>query len=204
MSDQLSALHRRKDKTIGFTESARQGRSASAGQKGDGTFSYTLNGSSPQGEEDTLSACRILVNKLNNAGGNWNQPTISEGIVDCQAVDSQRDDRKLYIQVVRANVDPELWKTLNREGKIERKGNSTALAEQIKSAIDTKAQKIAAANRPGLVLALDATRLPVLGFDAVFEAFCSKWSPWASTLGFNSVWLVGPDESLTWQLDTRS
>ena len=204
MSDHFSALHRRKNKNIGFRESARQGRSASADQGKNGTLSYTLNGSSPQGEEDTLSACRILVNKLNNAGGNWNQPTIGEGIVDCQAVDRQSDDRKLYIQVVRANVDTELWKTLNREGKIERKEDSATLAEQIKSAIDAKAQKVTEASRPGLVLALDATRLPVLGFDAVVEDFRSKWSAWASKLGFDSIWLVGPSESLTWQLDTRS
>jgi hypothetical protein len=64
MNAQVSALHQRKGKTIGFTESARQGRSASAGQSEDGALSCTLNGSSPQGEEDTLSTCRILVNKL--------------------------------------------------------------------------------------------------------------------------------------------
>lgn len=202
MSDHVSALHQRKSKTVGFRESARQGRTTSADQGKDGALSYRLNGSSPQGEEDTLSVCRILVNTLNNAGGNWNQPTIGEGIIDCQAVDRQCDERKLHIQVVRANVDTEFWKTLNLEGKIERKDNSRALVEQIKSAIDAKAQKIPEASRLGLVLALDATRLPALGFDAVVEDFSSKWSAWASTLGFDSVWLVGPSESLTWRLDT--
>jgi DNA-directed RNA polymerase subunit RPC12/RpoP len=201
MSDHVSALHQRKGKTIGFRESARQGRSASADQGEDGELSYTLNGSSPQGEEDTLLACRILVNKLNNVGGNWQPPTIGEGVIDCQAVDRQCKERKLYIQVVRANVDTELWKTLNLEGKIERRDNSTALAKQIKSAIEAKVQKVPTASRRGLVLALDATRLPALGFDAVVEDFHSKWSPWASALGFDSIWLVGPSESLTWQLD---
>jgi len=101
-------------------------------------------------------------------------------------------------------VDTELWKTLNLEGKIERKENSTVLAKQIKSAIEAKARKIPTASRPRLVLALDATRLPAMGFDAVVEDFRSKWSAWASKLGFGSIWLVGPSESLTWQLDTRS
>ena len=204
MNAQFSALHKRKDKIIGYRESARQGRSANADQGDDGALSYSINGSSPQGEEDTLSACKILVNTLNNAGGNWNQPSIGEGVVDCQTIDRQYNERKLYIQVVRANVDAELWKTLNLEGKVERKDNSTALAEQIKSAVEAKAQKISKENRRGLVLALDAARLPAMGFDAVVEDFRSKWSPWASALGFDSVWLVGPDESLTWQLDTQS
>lgn len=105
----VSALHKRKSKTIGFTESSRQGRSATAGQSENGTISYALNGSSPQGEEDTLSACRILVNKLNNTGANWNQPASGEGVVDCQATDRECTDRKLYIQLTRANVDTAQW-----------------------------------------------------------------------------------------------
>ena len=204
LGDYHSLLHQRESKAIGFRESARQGRTASADQIKDGALSYTLNGNSPQGEEDTLSACRILVNTLNKAGGNWHQPTIGDGAVDCQAVDRQSDERKLCVQIVRAIVDTEFWKTLNLEGKIERNDYPKALAEQIKSAIDAKARKIPKTSRRGLVLALDATRLPGLGFEAVVEDFRSRWGLWAETLGFDSVWLVGPLESLTWQLDTRS
>jgi len=200
-SEHVVVLKRTESKITGFSESARQGRSANADQGKDGILSYMLNGSSPQGEEDTLSACRILVSKFNHAGGNWNQPIKGDGVVDCQAADRQCEERKVYIQIVRAIVDTELWKTLNLEGKVERSDNSAVLAEQIKSAIDAKAQKIPAVSRRGLVLALDATRLPVLGFDAVVGDFRSKWSAWASTLGFDSIWLVGPSESLTWQID---
>ena len=112
----------------------------------------------------------------------------------------------MCIQIVRANVDAEFWRTLNRYGKIDGNVNPEALTEQIKLAIDSKAndRKIPKSSRRGLTLALDATRLPALGFDSVIDSFRSKWGPWAHSLGFESVWLVGPSESLTWQLDTQS
>ena len=201
-----SMLHQRESKTIGFEESGRQGRTVSAEQGKDDKLSYTLNGNSLQGEEDTLSACRILVNTLNKAGGNWHQPTIGDGVIDCQAVDRQNNQRKLCVQIVHAVVDTEFWKALNLEGKIKRDDTAKALADQIKSAIDAKAndRKVPKVSRRGLVLALDATRLPALGFDAVVEDFRSRWGLWANKLGFDSVWLVGPSEDLTWQLNTQS
>jgi hypothetical protein len=51
---------------------------------------------------------------------------------------------------------------------------------------------------------LDATRLPAHGFDAVVEAFRSRWGAWTKGLGFDEVWVVGPSESLTWRLDVVS
>jgi len=199
-------LHRRKGKNIGFEQSDGQRRAVSAEQGKDDKLSYTLAGNSPQGEEDTLLACRILVNTLNKADGNWHQPTTGDGVIDCQAIDEQNNQRKLCVQIVHAFVDTEFWKALNVEGKIRRDDTAKALAEQIKSAIDAKAndRRIPKVSRGGLVLALDATRLPALGFDAVVEDFRSRWGSWANELGFDSVWLVGPSEDLTWQLNARS
>ena len=70
-------------------------------------------------------------------------------------------------------------------------------------AIETKAndRRIPQSSRCGLLLALDATRLPALGFDAVVEAFRNDWGLWTKSLGFDSVWLIGPSESMTWRLD---
>jgi len=159
-----SMLHKRESKTIGFEESGIQGITMSAEQGKDHKLSYTLTGHSPQGEEDTLSACRILVNTLNKVGGNWHKSTIGDGVIDCQSVDRQNNQRKLWVQVVHAVVDTEFWKALNLEGKIKRDDTAKALADQIKSAIDAKAndRRISKVSRRGLVLALDATRLPAL------------------------------------------
>jgi len=171
----------------------------------DGNLSYSLSGSSPQGEEDTLTACQILVSKLNKAGGGWDKPSrVCDGPVDCEAADQETTSRKLSIQVIRANVDPKLWETLNQTGKIEATGVAKlALVEQIKAAIEVKAndRKLPMITRHGLVLALDATRLPASGFDSVVREFRSKWGDWASKLGFDAIWLVGPLDSLTWRLD---
>jgi hypothetical protein len=200
-----SMQHKRKGKTIGF-ESGRQGRTESARQDKDNELSYALTGNSPQGEEDTLLACRILVNKLNEKGGNWQQPTLGDGVIDCQAVDRRNKQRKLNIQIVHADVDPELWKTLSLEGKIERGETAKVLADRIKSAIDAKAnnRRIPEVSRQGLGLALDATRLPAFGFDVVVGDFRSRYGSLVNKLGFDSIWLVGPTEDLTWRLDKRS
>ena len=207
VSDHGSASLETQGRVTGFRESTRQGRAATADQNQDGSLTYTLNGSSPQGEEDTLAACRILVDTLNQDHANWDAPAIADEPADCQAHDRQSPEHVLRIQVVRAIVDPNLWKSLNLAGRIEETDISKQeLVVQIKSAIEAKAndRKIPQQSRQGLVLALDATRLPVLCFDAVFEEFHSKWGSWAGTLGFDMVWLVGPNNSLTWRLDTKS
>jgi hypothetical protein len=171
------------------------------------TISYALTGKSPQGETDTLRACQILIRHLNNKGGDWNNPiSVNEGLVDCEATDRKSQKHKLCFQVVRADVDPKLWKSLNNYGKVATAQNTEALVETIKSAITSKAneRKIPKISRKGVTLTLDANKLPALSFDSVIEAFGSQWGAWASKLGFESIWLVGPNESLTWRLDIQS
>jgi hypothetical protein len=202
--DHFAALGERKDKPIWFSESERRGRAASATLREDGSYSYSLTGPSPQGEEDTGAVCEILVRKLNSAGGDWKEPTGSQAGDDGEAVDRQDAKRILRIQVVRAIVDQELWQKCARARKIEGAGVSKEeLARQMKAAIEAKAdvRKIPVACRRGLVLALDANRLPVLGFDTVVEEFRSRFGGWTRALGFDSVWLVGPDAALTRRLD---
>ena len=58
--------------------------------------------------------------------------------------------------------------------------------------------------RSNLMLALDATRLPVLGFEDVVEEFQARFGTWIKSLGFEAVWLVGPQDSLTWRLDNAA
>ena len=104
-----SAFQTRDQEAVGYSESERQGRACAASLDKNGNLSYSLTGSSPQGEEDTLRVCQILVSRLNQAGGNWGQPSlVCDGPVDCEAGDLQFTGRKLHAQVVRANVDPDL------------------------------------------------------------------------------------------------
>lgn len=190
----------RQDREIRFRESEREGRVTSADRNDDGSFSQKISGSSPQGEEDTLNACRILVRVLNASGGNWTDPTPGQGNVDCEAVDRNLSHQKLSIQVVRAIVEQSLWEQLNLHRSVElSRVSKEQLVDQMKNAIESKAIKIPPPDRASLTLALDATRLPALGF--VVEEFRAQFGTWAKSLGFEAVWLVGPVESLCRRLD---
>lgn len=204
VTDHMALLGRRKGRAIGFRESEREGRATSADRHDDGSLSYSILGSSPQGEEDTLLTCRVLVGALNASGANWSEPVPGEGIVDCETIDANSSAKKLSIQVTRAIADQELWKKLNLEGNYRHRNVSkNQLASHIKHAIEKKAndRAIPRTIRSSMILALDATRLAVLGFEDVVEEFQSQFGAWTRSLGFAAVWLVGPQDSLTWRLD---
>ena len=204
VSDYMSATGKKEKKTVGFRESERNGRIASADQNDDGSFSYSIKGTSPKGEEDTLPACEILVQRLNEAGGNWGKPRQGEGIEDCVVKDKTDPKNELQIQVVRAITDENIWRQLSQKGNLEQSSiPKDVLLDQLKSSIEKKAnnQKIPYSIRPNLLLALDATRLPVLSFEDVVQEYIDRHGSWTYSLGFQSVWLVGPVLSLTWRLD---
>ncbi len=145
--DHLAMLGRRQGKPFLFGESRRSdGRAASAERSEEGLFSYRVSGSSPQGEEQSLDACKLLVRTLNSGGATWGEPSLVEiANVDCQAVDTTDHDNVLQIQVVRALTDSQLWQTLNTRGSLETWANdSSALAQQVECAIKHKEAKIPA------------------------------------------------------------
>ena len=201
-----SALGKNGDKAIAYRESPRQGLASAADKHEDGSLSFKMTGRSPQGEDDTLSACRVLVNKLNKEGSKWRQLEKGDGVVDCSATDELHPKKKLTIQVVRAVVDQRLWGRLHAVKEIrETAVTKEELVAQLKRAIEFKAdeRRIPKMSRLNLMLALDANRLPAHAFDDVVEEFRLQWGSWAKTLGFDSIWLVGPTVSLTWRLDVN-
>ena len=205
VSDNFMMEVQHEGRTVGFRESAREGRAASGDDHGDGTLSLTLTGTSPQGEEDTASACRVLVRAMNGKGDTWNAPAAGTGDVDCVATNAADEKAApLNIQVVRAIVDPEMWHSLAARGMLEKpKVEAEKIADLIADALGKKLdpRKIPLPQRPALVLALDATRLPALAFDAVIDSFRERHGALVRGAGFRSVWLVGPSESLTKRLD---
>jgi hypothetical protein len=113
-SEHCVMLGKRKGKALAFRESRRpDGRAASADLDEDGLLSFSVSGSSPQGEELTLIVCKLLVQKLNLDGHTWNEPVSGDGVVDCQATDENDPSQFLKCQVVRAVSDQKLWKQLN-------------------------------------------------------------------------------------------
>lgn len=204
VSDHVAALSRREGKAVGFTESMRDGRASWAEHAPDGSQSFGIVGTAPQGEDDTLECCRILIQRLNADGGHWSDPELSEGNVDCQAHDTSDRSRVLRIQVVRACVDRTLWEELNTTHKVEKQDIDVAkLTELLIEAISKKAnnRRIPEASRQTLYLALDATRLPGFAFDDTAANLRSVHRTWIKTRGFKAVWVVGPSFDLTWRVD---
>jgi hypothetical protein len=204
VSDYIAALHERNKKAIGFSESARQRRASAADQMTSDSQTFQIEGTAPQREEDTLLTCRILVRKWNEDGEAWAEPTEGQDDVDCRA-ESTSDSRTVaQIQVVRAIIDPTLWKTLSVSGRVRiEEIRIGKLADWLKESIEKKAKRMPTPRRAQLHIALDATRLPGLGFDDVAGYFLNRYGPWAAALGFASIWLVGPSTRLTWRLDLR-
>jgi hypothetical protein len=160
-------------------------------------------GSSPQGEEDTRAACQILKERLNADGANWDQIVPGREPADCALVDGKDHNRTLEIQVVRAVVSQDLWRKLNATGSVQNFISSADAATELRRAIEKKARdtQIPRPLRSKLVLALDATRLPGLAFDAVVREFRSIHVESARAHGFAAIWLVGPVARLVWTLD---
>lgn len=209
LTEYMCATGRKEGRIVAFRESERQGRRATADEKDDGSLTFSLTGTSPQGEEDTLSTCRILVRALNAAGAAWGEPTEPDeaGVADCIAVNRVNCREQLSIQVVRAVVEGTMWAKLSRERSIhEIEVAKDDVIAFIKSSINKKAsdRKIPNRIRPSIVLAIDATRLPAFALDSVAGRCKDVLGTWIRSLGFQSVWLVGPAVDLTWQLDAPS
>ncbi len=190
-----------------FAESRRpDGRAASASRSAEGQFSFSASGSSPQGEEQSLLACKLLVDRFNSLGGDWDAPSSLDGnLVDCQAKHRSDPGRVLQVQVVRAIMDQGFWRTLNTQGATQQSDvEASALASALEKTIKTKATRIATSALAGLTLVLDATLVPVVAFDHVIEEFLRQHGVWAGSLGFEAVWVVGPLPDLVHRLDRSS
>jgi hypothetical protein len=68
-------------------------------------------------------------------------------------------------------------------------------------ALKKKLRRIAPKQRETLVLALGATRLPVLAFDSVVTCFRERHRAIFEGADSCAIWIVGPTEMLTKRLD---
>lgn len=204
LDEHIAVLKQKDGENIGFSESERQGTTASANLEEDGNVSYSLKGKSPQGEQDTLAVGQKLIDVLNKAGDKWSNPELGEGVVDCASYDLEDPNKKIEIQVIRASTNQQLWKSLSATGEIDRlRITIDELVSDLRTSIDKKAsERIIPSNiRSSITLALDATRLAGHTLDRVVNQFRNDYSEYSKSLGFDSIWIVGPTESLTSRLD---
>jgi hypothetical protein len=201
VTDYARLIGVRDGKAIAYRETPDNGRTANADAHDGGTVSFSLDGSPPQNEEDSLRACGVLVRRLNQRGGTWSDPVKgTTDDVDGESHDVSQPKGRLKMQVVRADIDDATWHRLAVQGTITESDVHTAtLADRIAAAVQKKAA-LPATTKAGLTLVLDATRLPGLAFDDVAGVAQAKFAELLQTTGFQAVWLVGPDPLLVHQL----
>ena len=200
LADHAAVVKKVDDRIVGFAESERQGITTSSDQQPDGKVSLRLSGYSPQGEEDSFNASRILTEAMNRMGASWSEPTAGVELADYVAIDLRQPSLTLEIQVVRAIEDPIFWKSLNKTGEVQRVKPPIDLVPMVRAAVAKKVIRYGPAERARLVLALDANRLPDLTLDDVVNHIRTELKDWLASLGFLEIWLVGPMWDLTYRL----
>lgn len=193
MSEHASVVKFTGDRVAGFVESERQNVKSAADEVGS-QIETQLIGEPPQGENDTLIAATILIGALNARGATWGAVKTTAEPVDCEAKDS--NGRTLRMQVVRASRAP--WRDLANVGKVNVQSEIDDLVNELETAIKNKAAHYPPAIQAGLILALDANRLPAFILSNVREAAIARLQSVCEKLAFASVWVVGPTCELTY------
>jgi hypothetical protein len=193
----------RDGKLVGFMESEGPNQSSAAETDEDGAVSSWISGDPIQGENDTISVARVLVQAMNAHGDQWelaDEPPV--GAVDCFLRNRLDVARRLAVQVVRAIVDAKLyWKLAIARSVVEVHLDPTEIAGRLFGAVTKKAKHYPVQLRSGLVLALNAMRVSVCTMSSVIEAYRCNFGQRTRNLGFAEVWLVGPMDSMTYRLD---
>jgi hypothetical protein len=205
MSGRLQAEHIHDAKRVGYRERDDHGTNADA-DLASGAASQTVSRPPSHNEDDMLEACRILISALRACGEDWMEPEEGQGAADCVAC-HRVSRRTLEIQVVRADVSPEAWRSFSAgQTHAPPPSQIAGLANTLKGAVEHKTGPgaLAPSSRNRLVLALNARSLPRLAFDDVVIEFRSRFGNWCRGLGFTAVWLVGPTQTMTHRLDMDS
>ena len=206
VNEGVTAILRRDDEITAIRISDSTANSVSANVLDNGSIDYSIRGRSRQNEEGIFDVCNILIKRLNRDGASWHdledmsQPkAYNEQGIDCQAQDG---DKKLQIQVTRAETDQRVWRTLAQTGESSIALPADKASDALRIAIQKKASTIPTSERQQIILALDATETPSYVFQPVIHLFTLNHGEWAKQLRFQGIWLVGPIESLTTQLDS--
>lgn len=166
-----------------------------------GEIGLKLSGRPPRNEEDSIAVSARLVRSLNCNGENWSEPVPSAADIDSISTDNTNPDKRLFMQVVRANTDEAFWQSLGRSGTAEKKHDVEAAANDLITAVRKKAQKYPAIQRKKLTLVLDASHTPNHTFRQVHDVFSQVHRGECRKFGFSSVWVVGASDALVTRLD---
>ncbi|MFI9176070.1 hypothetical protein [Streptomyces lincolnensis] len=177
------------------------GRDSGADLTDEGMVVAHTAGPPPATDDRELRTGQALVNHLNSQGGQWKPAELTcggrdEDGVDCTA-DSETGSGRLLIQVTMADRTAATWKQLRQTQTATHPETPVeALVEALKAAIESKNLH----PKEGIHLALDATDSISSALPAVTDAFRAMHGTLAGSLGYEGIYLVGP-EGLVTRLD---
>lgn len=189
----------------GFKESEGPDQYSAAEADENGMVSSWINGNPVQGENDTASVGRVLVEAINAHCDQWELADESPvGAVDCVLRHQLDPARRIKVQVVRAIVDPRLYRELaTANSVVEVHLDPEEIAGRMFDAVMKKAEHYPLQLRRELVLALDAMRVSVCTMSSVIKVYRCTFGQRTRNIGFMEVWLVGPVDSMTQRLDGK-
>jgi hypothetical protein len=197
----LTGHHRGQNKE-GVRTSDSRGWEAQADIEGDTVYGAATSGVPSHNENLSLETCRSLVNRLNRDGATWGEPVelpqqTGSG-VDAEAVNTRDPAHRLRMQVVRAEVDGELWKRLDQKREVAL--DPRTVQEGARRVWDAIEHKRLYAD-PNVTLVLNSIRTPWLAMWRVIGAFRQRYASDARAVGFQAVWIVGPGKGFVERLD---
>lgn len=196
-SGHLTAVGFRADQAFAFSESERPEFTRYAHLEPDGTVLLDLKGLAPRNEQDSKIVCETLASAMTLGG--VQAKLLGRGEADEDWVLSI-DGERIGVQVVRALSDVSFWRNLARTGGVGpmRLGVSEATAA-LRAAIEHKTG-IPPRQRGGLILVLDAFRVPAVSLGVVAEEFARTHGHWAEQLGLRAIYVVGPSTAFVRRL----
>jgi hypothetical protein len=163
-----------------------------------GSVPYDIAGPAPQGEEGSLEAAQLLIDRLRQFGENWDDPVkVNNQDVDCEAWSAERVLPMQVTRVPRTRV----WEKLGRVGKASEQATAEQAADELMNAMAAKARRLPGVQKATLVLVLDARDTPAFALQGVVSKFHQRYGRQAVALGFRGVWVVGPTVDLVARLD---
>lgn len=195
-------LHAKGPTTDGIRTSDSRGWTARADIEAGVMDGASATGVPSENEDLTLETGRYFVGRLNRNGTVWSEPVEQNqqtgGGMDAEARDIRDPSHRLQMQVIRAEVDGEFWRRLQREARSDIPSHT---AEEAANRIWTAIQRKRLRAHRNVVLLLNAIRTPWLALPSVVDAFRRLYGQDARRIGFQEMWIVGANETFTERLD---
>jgi hypothetical protein len=177
------------------------GHAASADLNPDGSAIVGIQGVIPPGQAHELPTAKVFIEYLRGHGFHLGEPRNIEGDecgIDCVAENENNRGEHLLMQITNAFPDPQYWQ--KQRHSTEREFRQMAVNERVRhlwQALDKKRHHA----RKDATLLLSAWLSLGHATTEVVERFRAVYGKDARLLGFQEVWVIGPNTAHAFRLD---